>query len=81
VTFPDGLPLTDWELDNVLDYLQLKDSMDEPDNLPSVAAAFVKTGHGLYKPYTDIHCCEVEDYLNFLDEKARTLDLMMSHDM
>jgi hypothetical protein len=70
VTFPDGLPLTDWESDDVLDYVHLKDSLNEPDHLPLLAATFVGTEHRSCNLHTDVYCCEVEDHLDLPDEKA-----------
>lgn len=65
VTSPDGIYLAEWELNDVLDYLHIKNLMETPDDLYSVSAAFAGTGNGLCKRYTDIYTCEAEEEFDF----------------
>jgi hypothetical protein len=71
VTSPDGICLTDSEMDDVLDYLHMKNLMEAPDRLYTLSAAFAGTGHGLCKEYTKLYRCEVEDHLDFSNQALR----------
>lgn len=74
VTSPDGMYLTEWEVNDVLDYLHIKNLMETPDDLYSVSAAFAGTGHGLCKGYTDIYKCEVEEEFDFSAQSVLNVD-------
>ena len=74
VTSPDGMCLTKWEMDDVLDYLHIKNLMAEPDSLYSLSATFAGTGHGLCKEYTNLHRCEAEDHLYFPHKDVLNVD-------
>jgi hypothetical protein len=74
VTSPDSMRLTDWEMDDVLDYLHIKNLIKAPDSLYSISAAFAGTGHGLCKEYTKLYRCEAEDHLEFRNEDVLNVD-------
>ncbi|KAH7347078.1 hypothetical protein BKA66DRAFT_554573 [Pyrenochaeta sp. MPI-SDFR-AT-0127] len=66
--------LTDWEMDDVLDYLHIKNLMEAPDSLYSISAAYAGTGHGLCKEYTKLYQCEAEDHLYFPNKDVLNVD-------
>ncbi|TVY50745.1 hypothetical protein LCER1_G008416 [Lachnellula cervina] len=61
---PDRIQLTDEEIDDVFDYLKLKNLMTELDSLEDLyatLAAYAGYGRGLYTTYTDVYACEREE--------------------
>ena len=61
---PDRIRLTDEELDDIFDYLKLRNLMTECDDLEylyATSAAYAGYGHGLCPTYTDTHACEREE--------------------
>lgn len=61
---PDRIQLTDEEIDDVFDYLKLKNLMTEPDSLEDLyatSAAYAGYGRGLCTTYTDVYTCEREE--------------------
>ncbi|KAH8725401.1 hypothetical protein GQ44DRAFT_772074 [Phaeosphaeriaceae sp. PMI808] len=74
VISPDGMYLTDWEMDDVLNYLHINDLMEAPDSIYSISAAYEGTGHGLCKEYTKLYQCEAEDHLDFPNEDVLNVD-------
>lgn len=74
ITSPDGMCLTDWEMNDVLDYLRIENLMEGPDSLYSISAAHAGTGHGLCKEYTKLYRCEAEDHLGFPYKNVLNVD-------
>lgn len=63
ITSPDRIKLTDEELNDVFDYLRIKNLMAEPDSLEKLyatSAAYAGYGKGLCERYTDAYECERE---------------------
>lgn len=61
VTSPDHIRLTAYEIDDVLDYLHIRNSMAASDELFATSAAFAGYGKGLCKVYTDYYTCAREE--------------------
>ncbi|TVY18190.1 hypothetical protein LARI1_G003133 [Lachnellula arida] len=62
---PDRIRLTDEEINDVFDYLKLKNLMAEPDSLEDLyatSAAYAGYGLGLCTTYTDAYACEREEW-------------------
>ncbi|KAH8700048.1 hypothetical protein GQ44DRAFT_718076 [Phaeosphaeriaceae sp. PMI808] len=74
VTSPDGICLTNWEMNDVLDFIHIKNLMEDPDSLYSISAAFAGNGYGLCKEYTNVYRCEVEGHVDFLNENVLNVD-------
>jgi hypothetical protein len=65
LSIPDGIPLTDEEVNDAFDYLKLKNLMAEPDSfedLQATSAAYAGYGRGLCTTYTDVYACEREEW-------------------
>jgi hypothetical protein len=61
---PDRIRLTDEEITDVFDYLQIRNLMAKPDSLEDLYAtssAYAGFGMGLCKQYTDPYACEREE--------------------
>ena len=61
---PNRVHLTDEEINDVFDYLKLKNLMAEPDSLEDLyatSAAYAGYGRGLCNTYTDVDTCEREE--------------------
>ncbi|TVY87168.1 hypothetical protein LAWI1_G007468, partial [Lachnellula willkommii] len=62
---PDRIRLTNEEINDVFDYLKLKNLMAEPDSLEDLyatSAAYAGYGRGLCTTYTDAYACEREEW-------------------
>ncbi|KAL8903304.1 MAG: hypothetical protein Q9207_004017 [Kuettlingeria erythrocarpa] len=61
---PDRIRLTEEEVSDVLDYLNVRNLMSIPDDLEDLyatSAAFAGYGYGLCRQYTDPYVCEREE--------------------
>ena len=61
---PDRIGLTDEEVNDIFDYLKLRNLMAEPDSLEDLyatSAAYAGYGRGLCTTYTDAYACEREE--------------------
>lgn len=62
---PDRIRLTAEEINDVFDYLKLRNLMAEPDTLEDLyatSAAYASYGRGLCTTYTDAYACEREEW-------------------
>jgi hypothetical protein len=75
VTSPDSMRLTAEEVGDVLDYLQIKNTITEPDELYSSSAAFVGYGHGLCNSYSRPYTCATEEIYDLPFERVLVVDL------
>ncbi|KAH7074165.1 hypothetical protein FB567DRAFT_191053 [Paraphoma chrysanthemicola] len=74
VTSPDSMRLTAEEISDVLDYLRIKNLMQEPDELYSTSAAYAGYNHGLCKSYTNPYVCDKEQAFDLPLERVLAVD-------
>ncbi|KAH7069826.1 hypothetical protein BKA63DRAFT_89352 [Paraphoma chrysanthemicola] len=74
VTSPDSMRLTSEEITDVLDYLRIKNLMQEPDELYSTSSAYAGYGHSLCKSYTDPYVCDREQEFDLPFERVLAMD-------